>query len=339
MKKRILNWIIKTNKKKEKIKFRRILLETSWQLGDCVINSPLLESLASKCEYIDIIVRENSMDMLKYYPYIKNIFPYRSHKNKILRYFNRIFFSLKYRNKYDIIISFEKEINTFHLFWLKLLNGKYLMSLPKKEKYGIKKETIEIIDDYFKDNNDILKKLKINNFSSKYKVYLGPYEELAKNFFDDDKPNIIFNYIGSTDNRVLKNAEIKEILNLLGKEQANIFVSSTPKKYLETQEIIKSIGRENIKILPKTKNIFEVASYIKYSDILISVDTSLIHIASSYNKKIIGFYLNDNELLEKVKPNCDDYIIIKSEYEDKIVNLNLNEINLAIKKLVRKNDN
>ncbi|WP_286033840.1 glycosyltransferase family 9 protein [Fusobacterium necrogenes] len=342
MKRWILNWIIKSNKRKEidKINFEKILLETSWQLGDCVINSPFLEGLASKSKNIDIIVRESSMDMLKYYPYIKNIFPYRSHKNKILRYMSRIFFAIKYRNKYDIIISFENEINTFHLFWLKLLNGKYLMSLPKKEKYGIKKEAIEIIDDYFKNNNDILKKLKIKNFSSEYRVYLGPYEELAKNFFDNSKINVIFNYIGSIEKKVLKKEELKSILHSLGDENINIYVSSTPDKYFETFKIINEMENKNIKMLPKTKNIFEIASYVKYSDIIISVDTSLIHIASSYDKKIIGFYMKDSKIIEYAKPNCKNYFIIKSKYEERIEDLNLEEIKSCLKKFVELiNDN
>lgn len=338
MKKILLKWIINKNRKFkfEDLEIRNILLETSWQLGDCIINSPLLEALVKQNPNLkmDVIVRENSMDMLKYYPYVKNIYPYRSHKNKILRYINRIFFAIKNRNKYDVVISFENGINTFHLFWLKILNGKFLMSLNKKEKYGIKEKDIKIVDWYFKDKFEILKKFEAINYNKKYKIYIGPYEESAKNFFANSKPNVIFNYIGSIDNKVLKAKEVKEILNLLGREDINIFVSSTPKKYLETQEIIKSIGRENIKVLPKTKNIFEIASYIKYSDILISVDTSLIHIASAYNKKVLGFYMNNDNIIKYATPNCDNYFIVKSKYKKKIENLNLKKIIEKFKKLL-----
>ena len=343
MKKLILNWIIKSKKNQEvnNENFKKILLETSWQLGDCVINSSLLESLAIKTSNIDVIVRENSMEMLKYYPYIKNIFPYRSHKNKILRYINRIVFAIRNRNKYDIIISFENEINTFHLLWLKILNGKFVMSLDKKEKYGIKKEDIKIIDYYFKDKQDILKKLDIDNINYNYKVYLGEYEELAKYYFDNSKINVIFNYIGSTENKVLKQKEVVDILKILAEDsKIDLYVSSTPKKYHQTEEIITNLNKDNIKILPKTKNIFEIASYIKYSDIVVSVDTSLIHIASAYNKKILGFYMDDNSTIEYAKPNCDNYFIVKSKYKERIKDLDQSKIKLKFKKLVELiNDN
>lgn len=343
MKKLILNWIIKSKKRQEvnKEKFERILLETPWKLGDCVINSTFLESLATKTFDIDIIVREDSMEMLKYYPYIKNIFPYRSHKNKILRYINRIIFAIKNRNKYDIIVNFEDEINTFHLLWLKILNGKFVISPSKKEKYGIKGEDIKIIDYYFKDKQDILKKLGIDNINYNYKVYLGEYEELAKYYFDNSKINVIFNYSGSTENRVLKPKEVEDILKILVEDsKIDLYVSSTPKKYHQTEEIITNLNKDNIKILPKTKNIFEIASYIKYSDIVVSVDTSLIHIASAYNKKILGFYMNDNSTIEYAKPNCDNYFIVKSKSKERIEDLNQSKIKLNFKKLVELiNDN
>lgn len=338
MKKLILNWIIKSKKNQEvnNENFKKILLETSWQLGDCVINSSLLESLAIKTSNIDVIVRENSMEMLKYYPYIKNIFPYRSHKNKILRYINRIVFAIRNRNKYDVIISFENEINTFHLLWLKILNGKFLMSLNKKEKYGIKKEDIKIIDYYFKDKQDILKKLGIDNINYNYKVYLGEYEEVAKDYFDNSKINVIFNYIGSTENRVLKPKEVEDILKILVEDsKIDLYVSSTPQKYHQTEEIVTNLNKDNLKVLPKTKNIFEISSYIKYSDIVVSVDTSLIHIASAYNKKILGFYLNNEELLKIVKPKCDNYFIVKSKCKERIEDLNLERIEDKFKNLVK----
>ncbi|MBM6823270.1 hypothetical protein H5986_11520, partial [Fusobacterium mortiferum] len=112
------------------------------------------------------------------------------------------------------------------------------MSLDKKEKYGIKKEDIKIIDYYFKDKQDLLKKLDIDNINYNYKVYLGEYEELAKDYFDNSKINIIFNYIGSTENKVLKQKEVVDILKILVEDnKIDLYVSSTPQKYHQTEEI------------------------------------------------------------------------------------------------------
>lgn len=337
MKKSIIKLISLKKKKKnwEEIKPKKILVETSWQLGDCIINSVLLENLFknNKEIEIDIFVRENSLEMLKYFPYIKNIYPYRTNKNKILRYIKRIYFALNHRNNYDLIISFERGINTFHLLWLKILNGKFLMSLNKNEKYGIKKEDIKMIDWYFEDTMDILKKFGILTCDRKYKIYIGPFEKIAQTFFDKSKVNIIFNYIGSTPNRTLLRQEVKEILNYLDIENTVIYLSSTPQLYNENKKIIEEISRGNVKILPKTNSIFEMASYIKYTDIVVSVDTSILHIASAYNKKIVGIYRGNREIIEYSKPNSDRYFIIVSQYQDLIKDLDKEEILKGIKLL------
>lgn len=175
-------------------KIEKILIETSGsQIGDCIVLSPFLESLSkinNKIK-IDIIVRENSMEILKYYPYIENIYPYRKYKNKILRYIYGIYFALKNRNKYDLMISFEKGINTFHILWLKILKAKYLMSSHKEIKFGIKEKELKIIDYYFKDKEDIIEKLNLEKYGVEgYILYLGPYENFAENSFDNTKKNI-----------------------------------------------------------------------------------------------------------------------------------------------------
>lgn len=156
--------VLKNNLHHNKIK--KILIETlGAQIGDCVVLSPFLESLSkiNKKIKIDIIVKENSMEILKYYPYIENIYPYRKYKNKILRYIYGVYFALRNRSKYDLIISFENGINTFHILWLKLLKAKCLMSSHKKIKFEIREEELGIIDYYFEDKEEILKKLNLKN--------------------------------------------------------------------------------------------------------------------------------------------------------------------------------
>lgn len=320
--------VLKNNLQCNKVK--KILIETlGAQTGDCIVLSSFLESLSKVNDKIkiDIIVRENSMEILKYYPYIENIYPYRKYKNKILRYIYGVYFALKNRNKYDLIISFEKGMNTFHILWLKILKAKYLMSSHKEIKFGIKEKELEIIDYYFKDKEDIIEKLNLEKYGG-YVLYLGPYENFAENFFNKNKKNIIFNYIGSKKERILKEKEIINILLMLSKsfKEEQFYVSSTPDKFNETKKIIEKLNKDNVKNLPKTKTIFEIASFIKYASVIISVDTSIIHIASAYNKPIIGFYTSNKENQKSAGPKGKICYIIESNSNEKIENLNLNEI-------------
>ena len=306
--------------KKEEIK--KILFETSGQIGDTIMNSSFLESLSKINDNvkIDMTVQKNSIEILKYYPYIKNVYPYRKYKNKLLRYINNLLFALKNKKKYDLIISMDSGINISYFLFLKILNPKYFVSISKKMKYGIKKDEIEIIDFYYSDFNELSNFLKIEKPSKKYKIYLDKYEKIAENYFKKDNINIIFNYIGSKKERILVKEEVKKILkNIISiNTNINIHVSSTPVMYIETKEIIKEINDSRIKILPKTNTIFEVCSYIKYSDIVVSVDTSIIHIASAYNKPILGFYTSNKKNQQSASPNSSLYYVVESPFKDKI---------------------
>ena len=325
----LIKFLIKKKKKNNfnNIKIEKCLLETSCQIGDCVILSPLLESLSKlndeKIE-IDIIVQNNSMEILKYYPYIKNIYPYRKYKNKLLRYVYNFYFALKNRKKYDLVISYEKGINTFHMLYLKVLNPKYLISSRKKVKYGITENELEIYDFFFENNKEIMKKLNLK-LETQYKIYLGSFEEIAKKFYNKNRINVIFNYIGSKKERIIPKGEVIEILKDLSFDNIDIdlFLSSIPSKYEENKLIIEEVNRNNVKLLPKTNNIFEIASYIKYSDIVISVDTSIVHIASAYNKLILGIYAKKDNIKQHALPNCDNWEIIESPYKILIKELDI----------------
>lgn len=327
----------KINKLKD-LKINRILLETSCQIGDCIIFSPYLEAL-SKIKNnevkIDIIVRENSMDILKYYPYIENIYPYRKYKNRVLRYFYNLYFALKKRNRYDLIISFEKGINTFHLLYLRILNAKYLISLKKSSKYGVSGEELSMYDCFFEERKEIIDILNLD-FKDEYKIYLGKYEEVAKNYFSKKNINIIFNYIGSVQEKIIPREEVIKILKKIVKNNTRIYLSSIPSKYEYNKQMIEEINMENIVLLPKTNNIFEMASYIKYSDMLVSVDTSLIHIASTYNKNILGLYFGDKEILKTAAPKTKNWLIVESPYKNKIRDLNIDEIQEKFSSLLTK---
>lgn len=322
--------------KKEEIK--KILFETSGQIGDTIMNSSFLESLSKINDNvkIDMTVQKNSIEILKYYPYIKNVYPYRKYKNKLLRYINNLLFALKNKKKYDLIISMDSGINISYFLFLKILNPKYFVSISKKMKYGIKKDEIEIIDFYYSDFNELSNFLKIEKPSKKYKIYLDKYEKIAENYFKKDNINIIFNYIGSKKERILVKEEVKKILkNIISiNTNINIHVSSTPVMYIETKEIIKEINDSRIKILPKTNTIFEVCSYIKYSDIVVSVDTSIIHIASAYNKPILGFYTSNKKNQQSASPNSSLYYVVESPFKDKIKDLPIDKIKEGLTKII-----
>ena len=77
--------------------------------------------------------------------------------------------------------------------------------------------------------------------------------------------------------------------------------------YPEVTPLLKSISEKysNAFVYEKTENIFDTIELLHHSSLVISPDTSIVHIASGLNKQIIAFYkLADKENFAHWNPNC-----------------------------------
>ena len=63
-----------------------------------------------------------------------------------------------------------------------------------------------------------------------------------------------------------------------------------PKKYSELKLFLKNYEDETIKLPENIKTILDSSKIIEKGDIIITPDTSIVHIATALNKKIISVY-------------------------------------------------
>ena len=106
---------------------------------------------------------------------------------------------------------------------------------------------------------------------------------------------IAMNFFGASNSRRFSWKKISLLLDY--------FCQSLPEKrwvllsYPEVTPKLKSLisNKKNVFIYEHTRTIFDTIELIKPADWVISPDTAIIHIASGFNKKIIGFYNRDIE--------------------------------------------
>lgn len=322
------------------------------RIGDIIVKTPMLEALATINQNIkiDIGVAKGCDSLLWNFPNINKIYVSKKERSKfkIKRIFNELISAYERRGKYDLYFDFSRNLRFFHLLSLRIMKPKYIVGCYRTEKFGIKKDELTIIDQYIKmDKKDhavdinmkALEGLGLDISNRKYSLYLGELEEKYRNYFDENKINIIFNFLGSAKSRCLEKNDIEYFLKNIPKLNKDIFlhVLTIPKNYEEIKNQIKKLQLSNVKILPKTKNILEAAAIIKYSDMLFSVDTGVVHIASVYNIPIVAIYTEDKDTLTIFAPKSEKLIVIigkKEEYlriEDKEVVLK--EINNLVKEI------
>ena len=86
----------------------------------------------------------------------------------------------------------------------------------------------------------------------------------------------------------------------------------------------------------KTKDILETSEVIRNSDIVLTADTSIVHICSTFNIPLVGIYPDLEWNLEKFKPLSDDYEVVISQSENSIKEVSGGEIAEKVLKLSRK---
>ena len=160
----------------------------------------------------------------------------------------------------------------------------------------------------------ILNKLNINLSEDQYHYdiyYPNEYDIEIKKFLShlQNKLICIFNPFASSEKRSFSNNQIEKIIKIC---------STTPNLFT----II--VGDMNkISSIPETKNVsvnklehfFYTVALLKYCDIVISVDTSIVHLANAYNKPLISVYSSE---VDSINPKYENNYVYKPNYNNGI---------------------
>ncbi|RBQ32645.1 hypothetical protein CRU92_02720 [Arcobacter sp. FW59] len=139
--------------------------------------------------------------------------------------------------------------------------------------------------------------LGINNYSNKMEF---PFDEVKYKYAQEfvlklpkRKGLIALNVDASNHRRTLYKEQIVKLANSL--KSYTIVILSLPTRQAEISEIISNENLANCILSYETKTIFDATELMHSCDILISPDTSFIHIASAIDLPTIGIY-NKNKI-------------------------------------------
>ena len=127
----------------------------------------------------------------------------------------------------------------------------------------------------------------------------------------ENKLICIFNPYASSERRSFSQKQIQEIIINCSKfsNLTTIIVGSAKKISL-----ISAGEKENI-IFNKLEHFFYTIALIKHCDLVISVDTSIVHIANAYNKPLISVYSSE---IDNLNPKYENDYVYKPNYDKAI---------------------
>ena len=270
-----------------------LFLRYDGKIGDMIVNSLMFREI--KKVYSDIkigvIARGTAIDIIKDNPNVDKIYKYYKDRKKIKD------LALKIKEeKYDLLIDFSEMLRVNQMMLINLCRARINTGLDRKD-WELFDLSIESGKD-FKWTEHITKRylayliklgLKKENINISYDIYLKD-EKKYEVFFNEIKESkkLILNPYGASKHKSFSIETLENIITYLKDKDIAIILTYFGDKYKELEFLEKKY--KYVYIPKKIESILDTAILIKKSDYVISPDTSIVHIASAFNKKMITVY-------------------------------------------------
>jgi len=294
---------------------------TLGRIGDMVLSTPAFSAIKNKYPEAEIYVisGRGNADILKHNPNIHKIIKYEKTPAKLIR------FILKLRQiNFDYWIDPKNHYSTESKIIAKLAKAKNKISFI----YGNNNQNE---NKYFTDIVfDALKMLDIVPPPPPIlpEIFLGneSINEIKSIILKNGKINLLINISATSPSRVYNADNLSKVLSKINLEKFNIYLNAMENEKFIAEEIIQKFRNKsentnsnttNIILLPKF-SINSLAAFIKECDLIITPDTSIIHIAAAFKKNLIALYTDNKHNLVKFGTNNPNAKIISQSDSDNV---------------------
>lgn len=296
-----------------------LFLRQDGKIGDYIVSSFVFREIKNFDSSIKVGVvcsRQNAY-LFEKNPHIDQL--YFVKKKSIVDYIKN---GLKISKQgYDLVIDPTIMLRNRDLLFLRLIGAKNYLGYLKKD-YKLFDLNLLQTDIHFSEiYRQALEKVGIPVKSMQYDV---PFSKKERNdilqFLQKNQIQNYFaiNFYGASSSRKFSDENVRKMLRYLQNQKAGrkIIILGYP----DVNEKLKNIASDFSNVFVyDIQNIFHTIELIRYCEQIISPDTSTIHIASGFNKPIIGIYSQDQVNFNHWKPTSTTVNILFYEK-------NINEI-------------
>ena len=293
---------------------KKVLFFRYDRIGDMVITTPVFRELKLFIPEIKITVLASkaNQSVLTNNPYVDDVFV--NHKNSFLNDFQTLFWLRK--KKFDVCVEFDHSVVPHAILRLKIVNPKIIISVVKEGRYGVKGSELKLYDFYTEKKNNLhfrdiwletLSPFGISPKSNQYDLFCTNSQiQVAKNFITKfySKFLIGINLEGAVKGKRIQNTELEQICRGVKQENIDIqiIILTSPKNHQAVSKLVKDMELNYVAVGFKTRTILDVAGLIMHLDLIISPDTSIVHIASAFNKPIVSIHEKNQDSYQLFSP-------------------------------------
>ncbi|MGL5278833.1 MAG: glycosyltransferase family 9 protein [Cetobacterium sp.] len=263
-----------------------LFLRYDGKIGDMVINTLMFREIKKRYPDIKIgvVSRGAATDIIKFNPHVNVIYNYKKGKESQLA-------TEIAKENYDVLVDFSEMLRVNQMKFINQCKAKINIGLDKSN-WNLFDISIVENEDY-KNNDHItrrygayLKKFAIENYDKGYDIFL----ENCKKDEVIEGTEVVLNPYGASKHKHFNQKTLKFIIEVLNSLNKKVTLIYSPDKYKELQEFIKENKDLKVYLPNNIRGILDSSCIIKNSSLVITPDTSIVHIASAFNKKIIAVY-------------------------------------------------
>lgn len=264
----------------------KILVIRFSSIGDVVLTTPIVRALKQQLPNAEIhfITKKQFKEVLEHNPNIDRLFTIDKSISEVIP-------ELK-KEKYDYLIDLHKNTRTLAL---KFKLGKKAYSFPKLnfQKWllvNLKKDKmpkVHIVDRYFK----AVEELGVSNDRLPCDFFIDPKDEVnMEERFGLASKTYITIAIGAQ--FATKRMPLEKLQEIIQKIQLPIVLLGGPTDVERANEIMSTLPDKNILSSCGDFNLAQSASIVKQSNVLLSNDTGMMHIAACFEVPVVSVWGN-----------------------------------------------
>ncbi len=268
-----------------------LFLRYDGKIGDMVINTIMFREI--KKYYPDIkigvVTRGGATDIITNNKNVDKIYNYEKKSKKIKELAKEIA-----AEKYDLLIDFSEMLRVNDMMFINLCSARINMGLDRQKWQLFDISVNSEID--FKWTDHITKRysayliklgIEKNKLDISYNVFVKE-KEIFKEFFNNIKQNkiVVINPYAASRHKSFSIETLEKIIKFFNNKDTAVILLYFGDKKTE----LKNLENEYTYLPPSIKSIEDSISIISKADLVISPDTSIVHVSSALKKKLICVY-------------------------------------------------
>jgi heptosyltransferase-3 len=266
-----------------------IVILATEKIGDSILLTPLLRNLRHHFPELEIhiiCVTETSASFFRNDPHITAV---HFIKNEPVKYFRYVLL-----RKFDLLFNIKDGPSTTFLLQTVLVRARFKVGHQSPYHEGLFNHLLHV-DFHSKmalKNCSILSLLSINTTEEECRPYLppAPVSNAITTFINNTEQGVFIglNISAGGKNRYWTEEKWSALITRFPDLHFMIFAAPDDREMKHRLEH----AHKNITITPPTTNIYEVGLLVRLLRLLVTPDTSLVHVASCSNTPVIALYTN-----------------------------------------------